>query len=37
MSQDERWQKRYQEIIDFIETSHWNPSNYYPKEKLMEL
>lgn len=35
MTQDERWQKRYQEVIDFIETNHRNPSKYYPEEKLM--
>lgn len=35
MTQDERWQKRYQEVIDFIESNHRNPSKYYPEEKLM--
>ena len=26
MTQDERWQKRYQEVSDFMEKNHRNPS-----------
>ena len=32
MTQDERWQTRYQEIIDFIETNHRNPSRHRIEE-----
>ncbi len=35
MTQDERWKARYNEVIDFIETNHRNPSKYTPEEKLM--
>lgn len=35
MTQDERWQSRYNEVKDFIETNHRNPSKYYDEEKLM--
>lgn len=35
MTQDERWQTRYQEIIDFIETYHRNPSKHYDEERNM--
>lgn len=35
MTQDERWQKRYQEVIDFIETNHRNPSKHYNEERNM--
>ena len=35
MTQDERWQARYNEIKTFIEANHRNPSKYYPEEKLM--
>lgn len=35
MTQDERWMVRYQEIKDFIEANHRNPSKYAPEEKLM--
>ena len=35
MTQDERWQIRYNEVKTFIETNHRNPSKYYPEEKLM--
>lgn len=35
MTQDERWMARYNEVKDFIETNHRNPSKYYPEEKLM--
>lgn len=35
MTQDERWQTRYNEVKDFIAANHWNPSKYYDDEKLM--
>ena len=35
MTQDERWLKRYNEVKNFIETNHRNPSKYAPEEKLM--
>ena len=35
MTQDERWQKRYQEVIDFIETNHRNPSKHNDEERNM--
>lgn len=35
MTQDERWQKRYDEVVGFIETNKRNPSKYAPEEKLL--
>ena len=35
MTQDERWMARYNEVKDFIEMNHRNPSKYYDEEKLM--
>ena len=35
MTQDERWQKRYEEIVDFIEANKRNPSKYVAEERLM--
>lgn len=35
MTQDERWQKRYEEVKNFIETNRRNPSKYVPEERLM--
>jgi len=35
MTQDERWQKRYDEVVDFIDANKRNPSKYAPEEKLM--
>lgn len=35
MTQDDRWNIRYEEVKNFIETNHRNPSKYYPEEKLM--
>ena len=35
MTQEERWMVRYQEVKDFIEANHRNPSKYKPEEKLM--
>lgn len=35
MTQDERWQKRYEEVVGFIEVNKRNPSKYVAEEKLM--
>ena len=35
MTQDDRWMARYQEVKDFIEANHRNPSKYKAEEKLM--
>ena len=35
MTQDERWIARYEEVVNFIETNHRNPSKYAPEERLM--
>lgn len=35
MTQDERWMARYNEVKNFIEENHRNPSKYYDEEKLM--
>ena len=35
MTQDERWQKRYEEVVGFIETNKRNPSKYVAEERLM--
>lgn len=35
MTQDERWQVRYNEVKNFIERVKGNPSKYYDEEKLM--
>jgi hypothetical protein len=32
MTQDERWQIRYQEVIDFIEKNYRNPSKHRQEE-----
>ena len=32
MTQDEKWQKRYEEVKTFIETNHRNPSKYRIEE-----
>ena len=32
MTQDERWNLRYQEVMDFIETNHRNPSKHRLEE-----
>ena len=34
MTQDERWNIRYQEVMDFIETNHRNPSIILPGDIL---
>ena len=35
MTQDERWQKRYEEVVGFIESNKRNPSKYVAEERLM--
>lgn len=35
MTQDELWQQKYQEVVDFIETNHLNPSKHRIEEHLM--
>lgn len=35
MTQDERWLERYNEVKNFIESNHRNPSKYADEEKLM--
>lgn len=35
MTQDERWQVRYQEVKSFIETNKRNPSKYVAEERLI--
>jgi hypothetical protein len=35
MTQDERWQKRYEEVAGFIEVNKRNPSKYVDGEKLL--
>ncbi len=32
MTQEERWQKRYEEVVGFIETNHRNPSKHRIEE-----
>ncbi len=32
MTQDERWNIRYQEVVEFIKTNHRNPSKYRIEE-----
>lgn len=32
MTQEERWQKRYEEVVEFIENNHRNPSKYRIEE-----
>lgn len=34
MTQEERWQVRYNEVKDFIETNRRNPSKYCDEEKI---
>ena len=33
MTQDEKWQARYNEVMTFIETNKRNPSRYDPMER----
>ena len=32
MTQEERWQKRYEEVVAFIQTNHRNPSRHRIEE-----
>lgn len=32
MKQDEKWQAKYDEVVDFIEANHRNPSKYRLEE-----
>jgi len=32
MTQDERWQKQYDEVVEFIQTNHRNPSRHRIEE-----
>lgn len=31
MTQDQRWQIRFDEVINFMEKEHRKPSKYHPK------
>ena len=33
MTQEERWLKRYQDVMDFMEKNHRNPSKYVNEER----
>ena len=33
MTQDEKWQKKYEDVIGFIESNKRNPSKYDAKER----
>ena len=33
MTQDERWQAKYNEVVEFINTNHHNPSKYVDSER----
>lgn len=33
MTQDERWLSKYNEVVEFIETNHRNPSRHNPEER----
>ena len=35
MTQDERWNIRYKEMMDFMEKNHRNPSKHYDEERNM--
>ena len=35
MTQDERWNIRYQEVVEFIKTNHRNPSKHRIEEHAM--
>lgn len=35
MTQDELWRSKYQEIVDFLETHHRNPSKHRIEEHLL--
>ncbi len=33
MTQDERWQEKYEEVVTFIKKNHRNPSKYVDEER----
>lgn len=33
MTQDEKWQNRYNEVRDYIETNHKNPSRHFVENR----
>lgn len=33
MTQEERWMRRYKDVVSFIETNHRNPSKYVGSER----
>ena len=33
MTQDERWLEKYNEVVEFIQTNHRNPSRHNPEER----
>lgn len=35
MTQEERWLARYNEVMEFMEKNHRNPSKYAPEERGM--
>ena len=35
MTQDEKWMVRYEEVVNFIEANHRNPSKHRVEEHLM--
>ena len=35
MSQDEKWQLQYDQVMAFMEKNHRRPSKYYLEEKLL--
>lgn len=35
MTQEEKWQAKYQEVVDFIKVNHRNPSKYRIEEHNM--
>ena len=35
MTQNERWQKRYDDVVRYIKGNKLNPSKYAPDEKLL--
>jgi len=35
MTQEERWQAKYDEVVAFIKANHRNPSKHNPEERLM--
>ena len=34
MTEDERWQAKYKEVVEFIESNHRNPSKYVGSERV---